>query len=61
LREALGGLLGDPAALTAMAERAREAAEGKYSWAAIARRTLDLYRSLDARSALPSQDDRKVS
>ena len=39
-------LLGDPAALAAMASRAREAAEGKYSWGAIARRTLELYRSL---------------
>jgi glycosyltransferase involved in cell wall biosynthesis len=46
LREALQELIGDPAALAAMASRAREAAEGKYSWAMIARRTLDLYRSL---------------
>ena len=46
LREALRELLGDPAALAAMAERAREAAKGKYSWDAIARRTLDLYESL---------------
>jgi glycosyltransferase involved in cell wall biosynthesis len=46
LREALRELLGDPAALAAMASRAREAAEGRYSWGAIAARTLDLYRSL---------------
>ena len=54
LREALQELLGDPAALAAMAARAREAAEGKYSWGEIARQTLDLYRSLGARSSLPS-------
>ena len=34
------------AALSAMAERARAAAAGPYSWQAIARRTLDLYESL---------------
>ena len=48
LREALRELLGDPAALAAMAARAQEAAEGRYSWDAIAARTLDLYRSLGA-------------
>lgn len=48
LRRELQQLLGDPAALAAMASRARAAAEGKYSWGAIARRTLDLYRSLGA-------------
>ncbi len=48
LRAALAELLGDPAALADMASRAREAAEGEYSWSAIARRTLDLYRSLAA-------------
>jgi glycosyltransferase involved in cell wall biosynthesis len=48
LGEALQELLDDPAALAAMAARAQEAAEGKYSWGAIARRTLDLYRSLGA-------------
>ncbi|MGH2902828.1 MAG: glycosyltransferase family 4 protein [Solirubrobacteraceae bacterium] len=46
LREALRELLGDPAALAALATHAREAAEGKYSWGAIARQTLDLYESL---------------
>jgi glycosyltransferase involved in cell wall biosynthesis len=48
LRRALQELLGDPPALARMAARAREAAEGKYSWDSIARRTLDLYRSLGA-------------
>jgi glycosyltransferase involved in cell wall biosynthesis len=43
---ALGELLGDPAALAAMAERARAATAGPYSWDAIAQRTLQLYRSL---------------
>jgi glycosyltransferase involved in cell wall biosynthesis len=46
LREALRELLADPAALSAMAERARAAAAGPYSWDAIAQRTLALYRSL---------------
>jgi glycosyltransferase involved in cell wall biosynthesis len=46
LRGALQELLGDPAALAALASRAREAAEGRYSWSMIAARTLDLYRSL---------------
>jgi glycosyltransferase involved in cell wall biosynthesis len=41
-------LLGDPAALAALASRAREAAQGKYSWGTIARQTLDLYGSLGA-------------
>jgi glycosyltransferase involved in cell wall biosynthesis len=54
LREALLELLGDPAALAGLASRARAAAEGKYSWDAIAAQTLDLYRSLGARSSLPS-------
>jgi glycosyltransferase involved in cell wall biosynthesis len=48
LRAALQELLGDSAALVGMAARARAAAEGEYSWEAIARRTLDLYRSLGA-------------
>ncbi len=48
LRDALGELLSDPGALAAMAERARVAASGPYSWDAVARRTLDLYRSLTA-------------
>ena len=46
LHRALLELLGDPAALSAMAERARAAAAGPYSWDAIARRTLALYESL---------------
>ena len=46
LREGLQELLGDPAALAAMAARAREAAQGEYGWGTIATRTLDLYRSL---------------
>ena len=48
LREALRKLLADPAALSAMAERARAAAAGQYSWDAIAYSTLELYRSLFA-------------
>jgi glycosyltransferase involved in cell wall biosynthesis len=46
LGAALRELLADPAALAAMAERARAAAAGPFSWDAIARRTLELYRSL---------------
>ncbi len=46
LGEALRELLADPAARSAMAERARAAAAGPYSWDAIAHRTLELYRSL---------------
>jgi glycosyltransferase involved in cell wall biosynthesis len=46
LGRALRELLADPAALSAMAERARAAAAGPYSWDAIAQRTLELYRSL---------------
>jgi glycosyltransferase involved in cell wall biosynthesis len=46
LHDALRELLFDPAALTAMAERAHAAASGPYSWDVVARRTLDLYRSL---------------
>jgi glycosyltransferase involved in cell wall biosynthesis len=48
LGEALRELLADPAALSAMAERARAAAAGPYSWDAIAHRSLELYRSLCA-------------
>jgi glycosyltransferase involved in cell wall biosynthesis len=50
LRDALQELLRDPAALSVMAERARAAAAGPYSWDAVARQTLDLYRSLAAGS-----------
>jgi glycosyltransferase involved in cell wall biosynthesis len=46
LRSALRELLSDPAALSALAERARAAATGAYAWDAIAQRTLELYRSL---------------
>jgi glycosyltransferase involved in cell wall biosynthesis len=46
LCDALRELLFDPGALAAMAERARAAASGSYSWGAVARRTLDLYESL---------------
>ncbi len=46
LSEALGELLGDPAALAAMAGHARAAAAGEYAWDGIARRTLDLYERL---------------
>jgi glycosyltransferase involved in cell wall biosynthesis len=46
LHEALRELLGDPAALAAMAGRAHAAVAGSYSWDAVARRTLDLYESL---------------
>ncbi len=48
LRTALQELLSDPGALSAMAERARAAAAGPYSWEEIAHRTLDLYRWLAA-------------
>ena len=48
LRDALRELLGDPATLSAMAQRARAAADGPYAWEGIAARTLDLYRSLAA-------------
>jgi glycosyltransferase involved in cell wall biosynthesis len=46
LGAALRELLADPATLTVMAERARAAAAEPYSWEAIAKRTLELYRSL---------------
>lgn len=46
LHHALRELLSDPAALSTMAERARAAATGAYSWDEIARRTLGLYHSL---------------
>jgi glycosyltransferase involved in cell wall biosynthesis len=46
LHEALRELLDDPAALAEMARKAAAAAEGRYAWATIARKTLDLYRSL---------------
>ncbi|MGO9489874.1 MAG: glycosyltransferase family 4 protein [Solirubrobacteraceae bacterium] len=46
LRAELAALIADPGALAAMARRARDAATGEYSWASIARRTLDLYERL---------------
>jgi glycosyltransferase involved in cell wall biosynthesis len=46
LHGALVELLGDPAALAAMAARASEAAAREYSWADIGRRTLALYEEL---------------
>ena len=58
LGEALRELLADPAARSAMAERAHAVAAGTYSWDTIARRTLELYRSLCAttttRPSVPS-------
>jgi glycosyltransferase involved in cell wall biosynthesis len=46
LRDALRGLLADPAALADMAARARVAAAGPYAWESVAQRTLALYRRL---------------
>ena len=48
LREALRSCWATRPRWRRMSSRAREAAEGKYSWGTIARRTLDLYRSLAA-------------
>ena len=56
LHAALRELLSDPAALSAMAERARAAASGPYSWDEIAERTLGLYRSLTSpEKSIPSR------
>ena len=46
LTGALRELLGDPAALAALAARARELGAGEYGWRDIARRTLALYEQL---------------
>ena len=46
LGRVLRELLADPQQLGRMAERAREAAEGEYSFKQVAARTLELYRSL---------------
>jgi glycosyltransferase involved in cell wall biosynthesis len=46
LRGAVGELLADRAALAALAQGARAAARGPYSWAAVAARTMELYESL---------------
>jgi glycosyltransferase involved in cell wall biosynthesis len=51
LRAALGELLGDSAALAALASRGLDVAAGEYGWGTIARRTLDLYESLGGGSA----------
>ncbi len=53
LHDALRDLLGDRAALSAMAERARALLAGQYSWQAIARRTLDLYEALLSENRRP--------
>jgi len=57
LHTALRKLLSNPAALSTMAERAGAAAAGPYSWEEIARRTLELYRSLLTRpkKSIPSR------
>jgi glycosyltransferase involved in cell wall biosynthesis len=56
LHAALRELLSDPAALSAMAERAHAAAAGPYSWDAIAQRTLRLYHSLTSpEKSIPSR------
>lgn len=46
LAGALGELVGDPAALAAMGDRARAAVAQEYAWEQIAARTLGLYESL---------------
>jgi glycosyltransferase involved in cell wall biosynthesis len=46
LHDALTQLLADPAALAALGQRALAAAQGDYSWQAIAARTLALYQQL---------------
>ncbi|MEA2218909.1 MAG: hypothetical protein QOJ35_1535 [Solirubrobacteraceae bacterium] len=46
LAAALRRLLGDPVARAALGEGARRAAAGRYAWDEIARRHLELYRSL---------------
>jgi glycosyltransferase involved in cell wall biosynthesis len=50
LREALARLLADPARRQELAAAARAAAAGPYGWDDIARRTLELYRSLSSAS-----------
>ena len=46
LRAALAGLVGHPAARDELARAARAAADGRYSWTAVAERTLALYAAL---------------
>ena len=48
LAEAIRDLLRDPASRARLAEAARAAAAGPYSWDEIAARHLDLYRTLTA-------------
>lgn len=48
LASALSDLIADPSAREALAAAAANAASGEYSWAAIAERTLELYRRLVA-------------
>jgi glycosyltransferase involved in cell wall biosynthesis len=48
LHRALAGLLADPAARERLAARTRQLTQGECSWAAIGRRTLDLYAALGA-------------
>jgi glycosyltransferase involved in cell wall biosynthesis len=49
LRDALNGLLSDPAARARIGQRAAEAAAGPYSWTAAADKTLALYRTMPGR------------
>jgi glycosyltransferase involved in cell wall biosynthesis len=49
LAEAIGELLADPAERERLAQRARAAAEGPFSWDSIAERTLAVYREVLAR------------
>ena len=60
LHTALRELLADPTALSAMAERARAAADGPYSWDEIARRTLELYGSLRSPTMHPKPTVRVI-
>jgi glycosyltransferase involved in cell wall biosynthesis len=46
LRDALQGLIDDPAARARLGQAATTAARGPYSWESAARQTLELYRSL---------------
>jgi glycosyltransferase involved in cell wall biosynthesis len=49
LRQAIGELLADPAQRERLAERARAAAAGPYSWDSVAQRTLAVYEDVLAR------------
>jgi glycosyltransferase involved in cell wall biosynthesis len=53
LHEALGELLGDPGARSALAARARAVVDGPYSWDEIAKRTLALYEELHGEDPRP--------